>query len=88
MSGFLKTILIIALVYYLLKIIFRYVFPWLLTNYVNRKMNEFGKRAQDFNNTQKNRKQDGDVTIDFNPSNKKHFSKGSGEYVDYEEIKD
>jgi hypothetical protein len=51
-------------------------------------MEDFGKRAQDFHNQQYSRKDEGDVSIKYEPSTKKQFSKDTGDYVDFEEIKD
>ena len=43
--GFIRTILIIVIIYYLVKIITRYLLPFLLGNYVNRKMNDFSEHV-------------------------------------------
>jgi sortase (surface protein transpeptidase) len=88
MAGLLRVFLIFALVYLVLKILFRYIFPVLLTKFISRKMKEMTKKAQNFQNQQQNRKNVGEVTIEYEPSAKKQFSKDSGEYIDFEEIKD
>jgi hypothetical protein len=49
--------------------------------YVKKKMSEM---EQNQNN---NNKKAGEVTINENLKNKKHYSKNSGEYIDFEEIK-
>jgi hypothetical protein len=88
MEGLLRVFLVVALIYLALKILFRYILPGLLSNFLNRKMEDFNKRMQNFQNQQYNRKNEGEVTIDYEPSSKKQFSKDSGEYVDFEEIKE
>jgi len=62
--------------------------PTLLGNFVNRKMEDFTSRSQQFDKNQQNKKREGDVTIKYTSETKKHYSQDSGEYVDYEEIKD
>jgi hypothetical protein len=84
--GFIRIIIILVFFYYLVRIITRYVVPFLFGNYVNRKMNDFSGQ---FNRQQKtsDRKKEGEVTVDYAPQEGK--KKGDrGEYVEYEEIKD
>lgn len=83
--GFLRTLLIIAIIYFALRFIVRYLLPFLLTRYVNKKFKEMGK-TQGFN--QPNPKREGEVTIKYTPNDKKKYPKGNGDYVDFEEIKD
>lgn len=42
---------------------------------------EKSNRSDNYSN-----KKEGEVSIDYNPSNKKAKDKGIGEYVDYEEV--
>ena len=58
----------------------KHIFPILLGNYVNRKMS-------DVHQGQQQKKREGEVNIDVKPDNKKRYSKDTGEYVDFEEIK-
>jgi hypothetical protein len=86
--GFIRAILFIIIVYYLVRIVTRYILPLLFGNYMNRRMNDFSNRY----NTQQhniNKKKEGEVTIDASntgPSSQKR--KDRGEYIEYEEIKD
>ncbi len=84
--GLLRTLLIIAIIYFALRFIVRYLLPFLLTNYINRKFNEMGK-AHGFRQTNTN-KREGEVTIEYNPNDKKKYPREKGDYVDFEEIKD
>jgi len=86
MIAFLRIILILVLVYYLVRIITRYLVPSLLGNYVNRKMNDFSDRSGGQQKTT-GRKKEGEITVDYAPQDDKK-QKDRGEYVDYEEIKD
>ncbi len=80
-----KTIAIIFAVYYGLKLIGRYVFPWLLKRFINKQQEKFYNQTQSGNS--RTERQEGEVKITGAPqrSSKKD---DLGEYVDYEEIKD
>ena len=78
-SSLLRTILVILVIYYGVKFLFRYVFPMLLKNYVDNKMNQHKSGINEQEAEQIN-KQKGRVTISKDPSK-------DGEYVDYEEVK-
>ncbi len=86
MMTFLKTILIVLLVYFALKFLFRLATPYLM-RYISKKA---GQQFEQFfgNGTNMNaqREKEGSITIDKNPSQNYHSSKKVGEYVDYEEV--
>jgi hypothetical protein len=83
--GFLRTILIILLVYYGIKILTRLFAPYLL-RYMSKKMQQkYGGHFQQ--QQQENPKQkEGETVIDKVPQQHKTSDKSVGEYVDYEEI--
>jgi hypothetical protein len=85
--AFLRTILIIFIIYYVIRFFMRYMFPSLLVNYVDKKMKDF--TSQQHQKEQQARKREGEVTIDYHPpkSDKNKPDKG-GDYVDYVEVKD
>ncbi|TNJ46500.1 DUF4834 family protein [Tamlana fucoidanivorans] len=87
-TGLVRMILIILLVYFGIKIIARLLSPFLF-KYVSKKAQErFGGQFGNFQNTtnqQDNIKKEGEVTIDKMPKTKTS-NKDVGEYVDYEEI--
>ncbi|OMP30621.1 DUF4834 family protein [Mangrovimonas sp. DI 80] len=85
--GLLRTILIILLIYYGLKILSR-IFAPLLVRYMSKKMQErFGGQ---FQQQQPNRKEEkekvGETVIDKMPKTDNASNKTVGEYIDYEEI--
>ncbi len=87
-TGVLKTILIVLLVYFGLKILFRWFGPIIL-RYFMKKMGR--KFEQQFNqqfggHQQREPKKEGKVSIDKKPSGKRRSNKNVGEYIDYEEI--
>lgn len=86
MMTFLKTILIVLLVYFGLKFLIRLATPYLM-RYISKKAGQqfeqfFGNNAH--MNTQ--REKEGSITIDKNPSSSSQTSKKVGEYVEYEEL--
>ena len=85
-QGFLRTILIIMLVYYGLKLIARYLFPVLF----NKMMNNVEKKVRQQQGYQKPQdiSKEGETTIERKPVQNKESNKNVGEYVDYEEVDD
>ncbi len=78
----LRTILIIIVVYYGIKFIFRYLSPYLLKRLINSQKNKYQG-----SNTHQKVHQEGNVTIKKTPYNRQS-SDELGDYVDYEEIND
>jgi hypothetical protein len=85
--SFLRTILIILLIYYGAKLIARYVLPVFLKNYMGKKMGTFTSPGQQQNNHHKKQKE-GKVTIDYVPKSEKKVESNEGEYIDFEEVKE
>ena len=83
-TGVIKTILIIFLVYYGIKILSRLFAPALLKYVTKKAEKQFGQQFNT-NYRQEQTKQEGEVSIDKMP-NAKSSNKNVGEYVDYEEI--
>lgn len=88
--GILRTILVIALFYYGFKLLTRYVFPFLLKRWVNKKMGQFHsdnyqnkgqQQAQDFA-----KQHEGEVKIKTRGKKSTSETKNMGDFVDYEEV--
>jgi len=82
-TSFFRTVIIIVLVIYGVKFFMRYVFPNMMQNYVDNKINDLKKQQQrgvSEDEAQRINKEKGKVKISQNPSK-------DGEYVDYEEVK-
>lgn len=80
-TGLLRTLAIILVIYYGLKIIARYVFPLFIKRTVNKMEDKF--RAQQ--EAQQPQQKVGETIIDKKPQTRKKGTDG-GEYIDYEEI--
>lgn len=84
--GFLRTILIIVLVYYAVKFLSRLFAPYLV-RYMSKKMQErFGQQFQQHQNAQQPRRNEGETVIDKAPQSSRTSNNDVGEYVDYEEV--
>jgi len=83
-SGFLRTILIIMLVYYGIKFVGRYLFPIFFQKMV--KNFEKKVREQQGHQQEVDASKEGETTIDKKPRPDKKSNNDVGEYVDYEDV--
>jgi hypothetical protein len=94
MTGVLKTILFLLVVYYVWKLLFRLLFPIVAKKMMNKAqqtMEERMRQAQEAQNGQHTyADQQGDVIIQKGAEKKKKggVSESEGEYVEFEEIKE
>lgn len=91
MEVFLNIIIFFVLFLLVAKMLFRYLMPWLLRRFVNRRMKEFGDAFEQPENQQSGQsKSFGDIKVDYVPpkQNEEDAHNGEEEYVDFEEIDD
>lgn len=81
--GFLRTILILILIYYVIKFLARLFAPYLMKKAVEKMQK---KAEEQFGQQQESVVREGETVIDKKPSNKKPSNKNVGEYVDFEEV--
>ncbi len=89
MEVFLNIIIFIVLAMLLAKLLFRYLAPWLLRRYVERRMKKFGEGFQNFEEQSQNRegKTYGDIRVDHIPQKEEPQNCNvDEEYVDFEEM--
>jgi len=85
--AFLRTILIILLVYYLLKILVRLFAPKIMSYAAKKTEAHFRNTFEGFNpNNSPNSEKVGDVFVTKKETKKKSDSEKVGEYIDFEEI--
>ncbi|MCM4166172.1 hypothetical protein KCTC52924_03094 [Arenibacter antarcticus] len=85
--GFLKTILIILLVYYSLKILVKWLGPIMLRYAAKKTEEHFKEKFKGFSaQNQQDDSQIGDIIIEKKPENQRKSTKNVGEYIDFEEI--
>jgi len=81
--NFIRTILIIALIYFGIRIFTRYILPMLL----DKGLKNMQQKMQDQQRqNQPPRRPEGDVTIEGRPGQKKNTADDKGEYIDFEEV--
>jgi hypothetical protein len=85
--AFIRTLIYIIIIYYVVRIIMRYLIPAMFGSYINKRMNDFANASSGRQNTGK-RKREGEVTIEYNNQAEEKKDQDRGEYIDYEEIKD
>lgn len=82
--NFLRTILIIIVIYYILKFLTKLFAPYLMKKMVN-KMQEKAQ-AQQASRKQYSNVKEGETIIDKKPRESNQSNNSVGEYVDYEEV--
>jgi Protein trafficking PGA2. len=79
--AFIKFIIIAVGIYYLLKLIIRAMFPFLVQKTFDKMQKEANRQQQE------QQKREGEVTIDRNQTKKSNQNKKDvGDYVDFEEV--
>lgn len=85
--GFLRTIAIIIIIYYVFKFFSRYIAPIFLKKVISNVEKKFREQQQNqYNNTPEGKV--GETVIEKKPSPNSEGNKNVGEYIDYEEVKD
>ena len=85
--AFLKTILIVLLVYYLLKMVLRMFAPQIMGYAAKKTEQHFKERFGEFNASQRSQEQKQDeVIIEKKNTGKTGSNEKVGEYIDFEEI--
>ena len=81
--GFIRTLLVIAIIYLGIRIITRYILPML----VDKGMKNMQQKMQNqHNQNQRSSRREGEVTIEKNRNQSSNNSQNKGEYVDFEEV--
>lgn len=82
-NGFLRTLLIIVLIFYGLRLFARYILPLL----VDKGVKNMQQKMQDqHRQSQRSTRPPGEVTIEYNNKTGKNSSHTKGDYVDFEEV--
>jgi uncharacterized membrane protein (DUF106 family) len=81
--GFLRTIIIIAVIYFAIRILTKYVIPILF----DKKLKDMQQKMQEHQQQQqRNSRNEGDVTIEYDKRKRRNNDNEEGEYIDFEEI--
>lgn len=80
--NFIRTIIIILVIYYGFKLFTRYVMPML----INKGVKNMQQKMQNQQRQQKPQRPEGDVTIEGRPQQHQQNNSSNGDYVDFEEV--
>lgn len=86
LTGVLKTLLIIILVYYGFKFLMKILAPFLLKYAADKMEKKFGEAFKQTHQNQTSPKNEGETVIDSMPDQEPTSNKKVGEYIDFEEI--
>jgi uncharacterized membrane protein (DUF106 family) len=81
--SFLRTLFIILIIYYGVRFIIRYLFPFLLDKGMKNMQHKMQDQQQQRQRATRTRDE---VTIEYNNSQGKSKMQNKGEYVDFEEV--
>ena len=84
METFLSVIFWIIFIYYLIRIILRYLVPFLLVRFFKKMESRMGASQSQYDTTSR----EGEIKVNYEPGNNPKVSSDIGEYVDFEEIKE
>ena len=77
-----RTLLIIAVIYYGIRLITKYIMPILL----DKGIKNMQQKMQNQQRQQQPKRPDGEVTLEKKPSNSQSPTQDKGDYVDFEEV--
>jgi hypothetical protein len=86
--GVFRVLFILIIAYYIFRLLVRYVFPFILKNYLKKAQKKFYE-ANPHLDPEPEKQNEGEVKVKSKTQqNSKSKENDFGEYVDYEEIKD
>jgi len=80
--GFIRTLVIIAAVYFAIRLFTRYVLPFIL----DKKIKDMQHKMREQQKQQHPNRSEGDVTIEYDKKRNRNHNQKDGEYVDFEEV--
>lgn len=81
--GFLRTLIIIGVIYFAIRLVTRYLLPLLLENKIKDMQKKVREQEEQRRRTGK---QEGEVTIEYNQQKNNSTNRNEGEYIDFEEV--
>ncbi len=82
--NFLRTLFIILIIYYAIRLVARYVLPMVVDKGIKNMQQKMNEQQRQYQQGQKRPK--GDVTIERDRTNPRNTEPDKGEYVDFEEV--
>ena len=81
--NFIRTLFIIAIIYFAIRIISRYILPTLVDKGIKNMQQKMYEQQQQ---NQRSNRREGEVTIEKNKQQNKNSNQDEGEYIDFEEV--
>lgn len=86
MEQFLMVIFWIIISIYLLRLAFRFLFPWLIRRFMQKMMGKMGQQPPA--TPYARNRNEGDIIVKTDMDDKPKIDSDIGEYIDFEDIKD
>ena len=80
--SFLRTIIVIAAIYFAIRLFTRYILPVIL----EKKLKDIQKEMEKHRRQQSDSRNEGNVTIEYEKRKRADDNTNEGEYIDFEEI--
>lgn len=80
--GFIKTVLIIVVAFYVIGFIGRYLVPF----FIKRQIKKFHKQQNNYQEQDKQQKEEGNVTVNSQTKHDRIIDTSDAEFVDFEEV--
>ncbi len=81
--NFIRTLFIIAVFYFIIRIFTRYILPMIVDKGVKSMQQKMQEQQQQ---NQRSNRYEGEVTIEKNRKKNNKYDKEEGEYIDFEEV--
>jgi uncharacterized membrane protein (DUF106 family) len=81
--GFIRTVIVIAIIYFAIRLFTRYVLPVFLENKIKQMQQRMEEQQR---KQQRPGKREGDVTIEYDSKRNNMRNRDQGEYIDFEEV--
>lgn len=81
-----RTVIIIIVVWYALRIIIRYVAPWLMKKGINRMQRKAEEQMRSQFGHQNRPQEEGKITVEKTKGSSGNSGGDDGEYIDFEEV--
>ena len=83
LTNFIRTLVIIVVIYYAFRFISRYLLPFVVNKGIKNMQDKINEQQRQ---SQRSSRQPGEVTVEYKQGNQRNNSQNRGEYVDFEEV--
>ena len=83
LTNFIRTLVIIVVVYYAFRFISRYLLPFVVNKGIKNMQDKINEQQRQ---SQRSSRKPGEVTVEYKNGNQRNNSQNRGEYVDFEEV--